>query len=329
MGDEKRLRIDAHAHLVATDREKHKSFVSADKRKGFGFKLLRRILGVGPDASDEEFDIAYADRLARQVREAQYTDKVVLFAMEGLYDTNGNPDPRTEAFVSNDWTIEVCRRHPDVFLFGAAIHPARPDAQDELDKCAEAGAVCVKWVPPSQNIDPSDIRYEKFYMRMKEHGLVLTSHTGYEHTIFVTDQTLGDPERLRLPLEVGLKVVAGHAGTSGFFHRIEYFPNFVRLVNEFDNLYGDTSAITSLYRGPYLKRLLTTPVVKERLIQGTDYPVPPQTISWPFALGPIKSIKLQFHKNPFDQDIIAKKAVGFPEEHFLRGHNVFLGHRDT
>ena len=324
-GKQKRLRIDAHVHLVAIDQKNHKSFLSREKRNKFGFRLLRWLVGVPDSATDEEFDIAYADRLALQISQAKYLDKAVVFAMEGLYDSNGKLDPRTEAVISNDWAIETVRRHPDEFLFGAAIHPGRPDAIDELDRCAEMGAVCVKWVPPSQNIDPSDSRYEKFYMRMKKHGLVLTSHTGYEHTILVTDQTLGDPARLRLPLETGLKVVAGHAGTSGFYHRIEYFPNFVRLVNEFDNLYGDTSAITGFLRGPYVKRLLNTPNVLGRLIQGTDYPVPGQPIAWPHVIGPITALKLQFNRNPFDQDYLAKKAAGFPEEHFYRGHDVFLG----
>lgn len=311
-------------HLVAIDRKNHNSFVAPSKRNGLGFKLLKFLVGVPQNCTDEEFDIAYADRLARQVREAEHLDKAVVFAMEGLYDSNGKFDSRTEAFISNDWTIQVVKRHPDVFLFGAAIHPGRPDALDELDRCAEAGAVCVKWVPPSQNMDPSDERYVPFYERMKKHGLVLTSHTGYEHTIFVTDQALGDPARLRLPLQVGLKVIAGHAGTSGWYHKVEYYPNFVKLAGEFDKFFGDTSAVNGFLRGPYLNRLLK-PEIMKRLIQGTDYPVPQQPVAWALSMGAAKAFKLQFHKNPFDQDILSKKAVGFPDEHFYRGHDVFFG----
>ncbi len=321
----KRFRIDAHVHLIAIDRKNHKSFISEKKRNGLYFKLLFRSTGVSSDVKEDEFDAVYADHLAQLIREAKYLDKAVLFAMDGLYDSNGKLDPRCEALISNDWAIEVCRRYPDLFLFGASIHPARPDALDELDRCAESGAVCVKWVSPSQNIDPSNVRYQKFYERMKKHGLVLSNHTGYEHSLFVVDQSLGDPKRLRLPLEMGLTVVAGHSGTSGWHHKVEYFPNFARLVNEFENLYGDTAAITELYRGVYRKRLLTMPVVKDRIIHGTDFPVPSLPIVWPFALGLRQAIKLQFHKNPFDRDYLAKKAAGFPEEHFLRGHDVFLG----
>ena len=38
------------------------------------------------------------------------------------------------------------------------------------------------------------------------------------------------------------------------------------------------------------------PGVRDRLVQGTDYPVPPTPIVWPLALGPLKAIKLQLHK---------------------------------
>ncbi len=318
------LRIDAHVHLVGFDEKRHGNFLSEKKRHGAMTKLLRRVLRAGEHASDVELDLAYVDRLARLVEEARFLDKALIFALDGVYDERGWLDPRTDVIVSNDWAMEAVRRHPHLFLLGVSIHPNRPDALEELERCAAAGAVCVKWVPPSQNIDPSEQRYLKFYERMGELGLALSSHTGYEHTIRVIDQSLGDPFKLRLPLEVGLKVVAGHCGTSGWIHRVEYFPHFASMVRQFDNLYGDTAAITALLRGVYRRRILTDEVVRERIIQGTDYPVPLQPVTWLLDLGWRESVKLQFVKNPFDQDYLAKKGVGFPEAHFLRGEQVFI-----
>lgn len=318
-----RIRIDAHVHLMGADQEKHKCFISPAMRKSVTAWYLSKMAGVSLRVSDEIFDLAYADHLARLVREASLLDKALIFGMDGLRDSAGALDPRTEALVSNDWTMEVVARHPDVFIFGASIHPARPDAIDELDRCAEAGAVCVKWVPPSMGIDPSDARYVPFYQRMKEHGLVLTSHTGYEHSVFVADQSLGDPEHLRLPLEIGLTVVAGHAGTSGFYHKVEYLPNLLRLCEEFEHIYADTSALANPVRFPYRERVLSPPLV-DRLIQGTDYPVPPMPLLWPRALGPLKAASIQLTRNPFDRDYLGKIGAGFPLEQFYRGYDVFL-----
>ncbi len=318
-----RLRLDAHVHLVGIDQKEHKCFYA--HTNSVLAIYLKLWLGAGRGVSDVELDELYAEKIASYVREAACVDKAVLFAMEAAYDREGRPEPATEVVVSNDWTIEVCRRYPDEFLFGASIHPAREDALEELERCAEAGAVCVKWVPNSMNIDPGDSRYERFYGRMRELGLVLSSHTGYEHSVRIFDQSLGDPERLRLPLECGLKVVAGHAGTSGVQHRIEYFPNLVRLAGEYENLFADTSAIANLIRAPYRRRLLETPIVRERLIQGTDMPVPPMPILWPLAIGPIEALRIQAVKNSFDRDYLGKVAAGFPMEQFYRGHDVFLG----
>lgn len=320
---DERLRIDAHVHILGVDEALHKCFIAPKKKRGPVAWYLKRAVGVTGRASDELFDIAYVDHLADLVRGARHLDRALVFAMDGLYDAGGRLDPRTEAVTSNEWVIESVARHPDLFLFGASIHPARPDALDELDRCAEAGAVCVKWVPPSQGIDPSDKRYTKFYERMLEHGLVLTSHTGYEHSVFVVDQSLGDPDRLRLPLDIGLTVVAGHAGTSGFYHRVEYFSKMAPLVEKYERFFADTSAIPNPVRFTYLERLLRPPV-RDRLIQGTDYPVPSTPVLWPRALGLSGALKAQLVRNPFDRDYLAKAAAGFPAEHFYRAHDIFL-----
>lgn len=317
------LRLDAHVHLIAIDGPKHGCFISSKRRRGVEAAWLMAASGVSPRVSDEVFDLAYADRLANQVAGARFLDKAILFAMDGLYREDGEPDPRTEALISNEWTREVVNRYPEVFLFGASIHPARRDALELLDEYAASGAVCVKWVPNSQGIDPSDERYRPFYDRMKEHGLVLSSHTGYEHSVFVVDQSLGDPARLRLPLDVGLTVVAGHAGTSGFYHRVEYFPNMVEMCREYENLYADTSALANPVRFTYVERLLEPPLV-DRIIQGTDYPVPPTPILWPGRLGLARATRIQATRNPFDRDYLGKVEAGFPEEHFRRGAKVFL-----
>jgi hypothetical protein len=324
VSEESRLRIDAHVHLMAIDEPKHKCYIAPSRRKGLTAWYLQMMAGVGSRVSDEVFDIAYADHLASLIREARYLDKALVFGMDGIYDEKGALDPRTEVLVSNDWAIEAVNRHPDVFLFAASIHPARPDAIDELDRCAEEGALAVKWVPPSMGIDPSDTRYVPFYERMKELELVLTSHTGYEHSVFVVDQSLGDPERLRLPLEIGLTVVAGHAGTSGFIHKVEYLPNLLALCGEFERLYADTAAIASPVRFPYREKILAPPLV-DRLVQGTDYPVPPMPLLWPRALGPLKALGVQLTRNPFDRDYLGKLGAGFPLEQFYRGYDVFLG----
>lgn len=321
---DERERIDCHVHLVAFDRKSHGSFYRGADRKNFLYTAGRIFFGIHGKMTFAEIDVAYADLLAKMVRESRYCDRVVLLANDAIYDDEGRFDSRTESVVSNDWTAQVVKQHPDIFLFGASINPNRKDALDEIEKCSQEGAVCVKWIPPSQNIDPSNNRYVPFYEKMLSHDLVLLSHTGYEHSLYATNQSLGDPERLRLPLEVGLTVVAAHSGTSGWYHPVEYFPGFIRLLEKFDNLYGDSAAFIAPERFTYRKWILSSDIAKERVIQGTDFPSPPLPILWAGTLGIKKALKLQFMRNIFDQDYLAKKEAGFPEEHFRRGHDIFL-----
>ena len=74
---------------------------------------------------------------------------------------------------------------------------------------------CYKWLPPIQHIDPANQRLVPFYLRLKELGLPLLSHTGSEHSFTRARNELGDPERLRLPLSLGVTVIAAHAAGSG------------------------------------------------------------------------------------------------------------------
>ncbi|MBT8340027.1 MAG: amidohydrolase family protein [Desulfatitalea sp.] len=329
MMTEKRYRIDGHVHLLAIDNEKHKSFISRKMRKSLTFRFIKRIIGVGPRDTDAEFDQKYADYLIAQITEARFIDKAVIFSIDGNYDSKGNLDANSFIHVSNDWAIELCGLYPDLILFGASIHPQRQDALDELERCAEAGAVCVKWIPPYHNIDPSDKKHIRFYEVMKKHGMTLCSHTGYEHLLTVKNELLGDPKLLKLPLEIGLKVVACHCGMSGFYHRVEYLDDFISMAVKYDHFFGDTANLASPLRWVYMKRLLKDSRVTGKLIQGTDFPIRSMPIVWPISLGLFRAIRLQFHANAFDADYLAKKGVGFPEKHFLKGHDIFSGRRQA
>jgi hypothetical protein len=66
-------------------------------------------------------------------------------------------------------------------------------------------------------LDPSDERCIPFYKKCKELGLVILCHTGREHSVDAGfhDNELGNPLRLRLPLDMGVTVIAAHCATEG------------------------------------------------------------------------------------------------------------------
>jgi len=64
------------------------------------------------------------------------------------------------------------------------------------------------------DIDPADPRLIPFYKKLVELKLPLLSHTGKEKSFSRSDEEWGDPEKLRLPLSLGVTVVAAHIASS-------------------------------------------------------------------------------------------------------------------
>ena len=173
-----------------------------------------------------------------------------------------------------------------------SVHPYRKDALLELRKWAEKGVRLVKWLPNAMGIDPSDEMIDPFYRLMKQHGMVLLSHTGDEQAIEADDlQHLGNPLLLRRPLDMGVRVIMGHSGSLGESIDIESagkpavsnFDLFLRLMDDpkyAGSLYGDISALVQFNRfdGP-LQTLLKREDLHPRLVNGSDYPLPAVNIT--------------------------------------------------
>ena len=131
-----------------------------------------------------------------------------------VVQNDGRPLADEGAFyVPNDYVLALAGQHSE-FIPAISIHPARPDALEELERCLNAGAAMLKILPNCQNIDCNDSRYKRFWERMAEAGLPLLAHTGGEHTLPVVRPDLAAPHTLKLPLECGVTVIAAHCGTA-------------------------------------------------------------------------------------------------------------------
>src|SRR5207237_933955 len=145
-------RIDMHVHMVGNGRNGSGGWLrlSGWHRWLAGFML--RQLGVPKSALEADLEALYAGKLLELVRESSL-DAIVLLAHERVHDPDGRPRPELGSmFVPNDVVLNLARAHPE-FLPGVSIHPARPDALAELERCVEQGAVLMKCLPNCQNID--------------------------------------------------------------------------------------------------------------------------------------------------------------------------------
>ena len=310
--------IDAHVHIVGNGSGGTGCRLRTPGRRRLMAALMLEHIGLPRSALDHDLDHRYVERLLNLVRESSLAAAVIL-AQDRVYDDEGRAVEGLAAYyVPNDYALELGRRYAE-FLPAVSIHPGRPDALDELERCLARGAVMMKCLPISQNIDCSNRRYLRFWERMAEAGLPLLAHTGSEHTLPVVRPDLADPRVLQLPLECGVTVIAAHCGTRSSLFVRDYFSVFVGMTRRYPRLYGDISAFNIPFRGAHVPECLREPLV-DRMVHGSDYPVPVYghrswfrgLIDWPTFR------RWQCHPNVLERDYQFKRAMGFPPWVFTR-----------
>jgi len=280
--------------------------------------LMLRHIGLPREAMTGDLDRLYVERLLEQVRGSSLGAAVIL-AQDLVHNEQGRPIEGAGSFyVPNDYVLNLSRQHAE-FLPAVSIHPARPEALEELNRCLDAGAVMLKCLPNCQNINCSDRRFTRFWERMAEAKLPLLAHTGGEHTLPVVRPEFADPRILTLPLECGVTVIAAHCGTKSGLFDPEYFHVFAELAVRFPNLYGDTSAFNVPIRGRHVPECLRQPLL-DRMVHGSDYPVPAHGhFAWMRGFVDWKSFRRwERQPNVLERDYQLKLAMGFPAESFTR-----------
>jgi predicted TIM-barrel fold metal-dependent hydrolase len=243
----------------------------------------------------------------------------VILAQDDVHDEQGRVMEGVGSFyVPNDYVLTLAQKHPE-FLPAVSIHPARPDALEELERCLAAGAVMMKCLPNCQNINCADRRLTKFWERMAEAKLPLLAHAGGEHTLPVVRKEFADPRTFNRPLEIGVTVIAAHCATKSGLFDPEYFYEFAEMTKKFPNLYGDISAFNVPIRGRHVPECLREPLAA-RMVHGSDFPVPVHGhFAWLKGFVKWRDFR-QWEKNPnvLERDYQLKVAMGFAPESFTR-----------
>jgi predicted TIM-barrel fold metal-dependent hydrolase len=281
--------LDYHTHLFGTGEGRSGCYVN-ERALNWQHPLQRAkflvYLSAAQVRDEERAESQYLERLVALVR--NHRGRFVILAFDEHRGGDGRVDrDRTEFYVPNDHAISVAARHPDFFVPACSIHPYRPDALAELERCAARGVRIVKWLPNSMGIDPADARCVPFYERMRDLDMLLLTHAGDEAAIEAEDnQYLGNPLRLRAALSAGVKVIATHFAGYGEGEDLDdparpmvaAWRLLLRMMEDprwHGLLFADISAATQANRTPEpLATLLMRFDLHARLVNGSDYPLP-------------------------------------------------------
>lgn len=295
--------IDCHVHLAALPDGDNGCYISPKMLHSPLFRFLLWKNELSP-SNPRDANQKYLDDLLTELHASRHVQQAVVLGMDGVYDRSGRLDQaHTDFLISNDYVFKTARTYPNDFLAGVSINPQRRDAIEEVHRCADAGAALVKVLPNAQQFDPADTRYKAFYRALAERTLPFLSHVGYEFSLIGKDQSVGDPDRLRLALEEGVTVIAAHACSYGLIIYEKFLPTLRDLVKRYPHFYSDISALTLPNRLRMLLHLRQYPEVHERLLFGTDYPLSVfHVAAWGrVAFGTLR--KMVRTKNRFDRQV--------------------------
>ncbi len=330
--------VDHHTHVAGIGTSPTGAFVNP-KMRTWGhpfhhlkFKVYLSAAGV---ADVEHADTELIKRLVNLVKHISNHGKHRLLAFDKNYSPDGSPNlDKTEFYVPNEYVFALAEQHPDLFVPNISVNPYRPDALAELEKWALRGARVVKWLPNAMGINPADPKCDPFYRKMKELNLILLSHGGEEKAVEADeDQKLGNPLLLRRALDHGVKVIVAHCAGLGENEDLDRpdkksthnFDLFMRLMNEkrYEGLvFGEISAMTQFNRiGTPLTTILERADLHERLVNGSDYPLP--AINVLIRTGPLvkagyiepderASLNEIYDYNPLLFDFVLKRTMRLP-----------------
>jgi len=341
--------VDYHTHIIGLGTDKSGAFVSPRTNDWFSLERWKFLVYTSASGIKNlaQADQEYVARLARLARSSLRGGKYRILAFDKHYKPDGTVDlDKTNFYIPNEYIFRLTEQYPDIFLPVISVHPYRRDALAELEKWGRLGAKIVKWLPNAMGIDPSSSLTDPFYRKMKEHGMILLSHTGEEQAVEAQeDQRLGNPLFLRPALDHGVRVIMAHTASLGTCQdlddsgekKLPCFDLAMRLLGEAKYqqlLFAEISAMLQFNRmpGPFAT-LLKRQDLHPRIVNGSDYPLPAinaliHTRSMARAGFITDEERAQLNEiydyNPLLFDFVLKRTMRHPETKQKLAASVFM-----
>jgi predicted TIM-barrel fold metal-dependent hydrolase len=275
----------------------------------------------------------YVNTLIKSVRGSNRVEKIVLFGIDEKIDESGNLLHKDNTVcATNEDVMSVYSKNQDVIIPFFSINPLRADAAKLIDRYAKAGFKGAKFMQNYWEIDTNNPAFASYYEKLKEYNLPVVFHIGSESSL-PSNKTYESLKMIEQPLKLGVKVIVAHMALSyeplkigrALRRNPKYFPQeyhtLLEMLESYDNLYADISAILTPVRAKVLKHLSSHFKVHDKLLYGSDYPVPFSIMINSYDLPLIKRLKLVFEKNPFD------RYAGAIGEYFPKNSPIYTNYK--
>lgn len=314
--------VDLHVHAAGIGAGGSGCYVSDTIKDSYKFDIYLSAFSISKQELERVGDQVVFRKLSEKLAQSSHVGAAVVLALDGVIDQHGKLDlSQTEIYIPNQFVAENTAKY-DNLLFGASINPYRPDALERLDLVKQQGAKLIKWIPSIQLIDPADPKIKAFYQKMIALDLPLLTHTGQEKSFTKAEDDLADPQRLKLPLSLGVTVIAAHIATTGETHGEDNMQRILPMFSQYANLYADISSLTQINKLGFLNRALVDPRVKGRLIYGSDFPLINMVLVsayyFPLNLTLEQMMDINNIENVWDRDVKLKQALGVQSDVFAR-----------
>lgn len=321
--------LDIHCHTAGIGAGGSGCFISKEMETSWKLRPYLKSFGTTREELMEKGDAHVIQLISEQLARSRHVGQAIVLALDGVVDERGELDrTRTEVYVPNEFVAREVAKTTNL-LFGASINPYRKDALERLVWAKTNGAQLVKWIPSIMAIDPADEKLVPFYEKLIELQLPLLTHAGQERSFTHANDALCDPERLRLPLRLGVTVIVAHIASTGANSGERDTDRLRRLFAEHPNLYSEISSLTQVNKPGYLREALTRPEFQGRLLYGTDFPLINTALvsPWffPLRLRIPEMWRIGRIENPWDRDVALKQALGVPPEIFARSREMLPG----
>jgi predicted TIM-barrel fold metal-dependent hydrolase len=251
-------------------------------------------------------------------------DYGVVLGFDGVYEKNDGSlnHSHSQMIIPAEWVFKVCRQYNNL-LPAPSINPYRRDALEILDYCIENGAVCIKWLPAAQAINPGDEFIDEFYRKCAAAQIPVLIHMGGEKTFKTVTPQFNNVDRLIRPLELGVKVICAHTATRIIgTSEADQIPALKHLLKTYPHLWVDNSGLCNPSRFSHVPTLARDSDITKRTLYGSDFPVPSNAVYYTRQLGIKRTLELEKIKNPISRDIEIKKEFGYPNETLTNHHKV-------